>query len=390
LNAFEFVSIPRIVFGRGSFSRIGELALPFGKSAVVVTNADRDGKQGLQKKLAGLLDAAGIRHSTIWQTGEPTTAGVDKAVVIARAAEAGVLIALGGGSAIDAAKAISVLLTNGGEASDYMEVVGKGQKVTRVGVPVIAIPTTAGTGAEATRNAVIGLPEKEFKASIRSEHLLPRVALLDSELAAKVRPEITARCGMDALTQCIEAYTSKNAEPITDALALQGMMLAGRSLRRAFHHGADLNARDDMALAALFSGMALTNAGLGAVHGFAAPLGAKYPIPHGTVCAILLPHATEANIRAIQPGSDTHARYGQAGRVIGAQPALSDTAACEVLIETAHDLVSEFKIPGLASFGLNEQSIPELVALAQKSSSMRYNPVALSEKALAQIIRQAL
>jgi alcohol dehydrogenase class IV len=374
MAAFEFFGVGRIVFGRGTFSRVGELAGSLGKHALVVYN----GQQPLDR-----LNP--LRTTHFRQRGEPTVADVDRAVETARAANCDCVIAIGGGSAIDAAKAVAGLLANGGSALDYMEVVGKGQKISRPALPWMAIPTTAGTGAEATRNAVVGFPEKQFKASIRSELLLPRVALIDPELAINVPPAVTAASGMDALCQCIESYTSAGANPITDALALRGIA-AARSLRRAVADGGDLDAREDMALAALLSGITLTSAGLGAVHGFAAPLGANFPVPHGVVCAALLPHVIEANVRA---GATPH-RYATVGRTLAGDDTMSEEKAIErAVIETA-SLARDLSIPRLSSFGLTRQRIPEMTALARKASSMRYNPVSLSDEALGIILENAL
>jgi alcohol dehydrogenase class IV len=230
---------------------------------------------------------------------------------------------------------------------------------------------------------VIGAPEHRFKASLRSEHLLARVALVDPELHVKVSPEVTARTCMDALTQCIEAYTSKNANPITDALALRGIELASRSLVNAFKAGANLDAREDMALAALLSGITLTNAGLGAVHGFAAPMGARFPIPHGTVCAILLLHCTRANVEGLKKRDPQHPvlkKYADVARLMG-----------EVDLDAAlSGLSRELRIPTLSQFEFREEHIAETVAVAKKANSMKSNPVELSDAELAGILRAAL
>jgi alcohol dehydrogenase class IV len=273
-----------------------------------------------------------------------------------------------------------------------MEVIGQGKKIVKPAAPWIAIPTTAGTGAEATRNAVIGFPEKHFKASIRSEHLMARVALIDPKLQLNVRPEITARSGMDALCQCIEAFTSNSANPLSDAVAHKGMFCAAGAIRKAFHDGTDLAAREQMALAALFSGMALANAGLGAVHGFASPLGASFPVPHGTVCAALLPHVLRENVRAIRKLSNDHPPLERYKDVVSAMQLSSgrNGQAPESAAEAAELLARELKIPALAQFGLRDEHIPEQVQLAKKASSMRFNPVVLSDDALADILRRAI
>jgi alcohol dehydrogenase class IV len=268
-----------------------------------------------------------------------------------------------------------------------MEVVGMGKKIARPAAPWMAIPTTAGTGAEATRNAVIGLPEKRFKASIRSELLLPRVALVDPCLGVTVPPAVTAGSGMDALCQLIESYTSTGASPMTDALALQGIPLAAQCLPRAYQNGADLDAREDMALAALLSGITLTNAGLGAVHGFAAALGANFPIPHGIVCAALLPHIINANIQALRAQDPTDAsrgltRYATIGRKLPGFDSVDDVEAIDACVQFTSNLSCELNIPPLKQFGIQFGHLAEMVSLSRKASSMRFNPVVLSDASL--------
>jgi alcohol dehydrogenase class IV len=355
---FDFFHVPRIVFGCGAIARLGEF-MPGDARVLLVYNGRKPD----------------VPHAVEFrQRGEPTVADVDAALATARGADVNFVLGVGGGSALDAAKAVAGLLANGGSVSDYMEVVGRGQKLTKPAVPWIAVPTTAGTGAEVTRNAVIGWPERKFKASIRSERLLPRVALIDPQLAVDVPPNVTAASGMDALCQCIEAYVSTGANPMTDALAIRGVELAGRFLKRAFDDGHDLDAREGMALAALFSGIALTNAGLGAVHGFAAPLGANSPVPHGVVCGLLLPHVIDANLAA----GAARDKYAAVDRVLPA-----GLARC-------HELVRELALPTLSTFGISEADIDPMVDLAKRASSMRYNPVVLPDDALREILRKSL
>lgn len=388
---FELYGVGRIVFGRGTFSRAGELAAAHGRSALVIYNGS-----GQVDRLVDLLRTTGVASIVRRQRGEPVVSDVDAATDEARRAGCDLVIGLGGGSAIDAAKAVAGLLANGSSAVDYMEVVGKGRKITRPATPWIAIPTTAGTGAEATRNAVIGLPEKQFKASIRSELLLPRIALIDPELGVDVPPDVTARSGMDALCQLIESYTSTGANPITDALAVHGIGLAARSLRRAFDNGHDLDARQDMALAALLSGVTLTSAGLGAVHGFAAPLGANFPVPHGTVCAALLPHVIRENVLAFRARPSEPAcargldRYARVGRLLAGDERLVEHDAIESAVRLTAELAAALTIPPLRQFGLDESDVPAMVALARKASSMRFNPVVLSDEALAAALAEAI
>ncbi|HEX8521245.1 MAG TPA: iron-containing alcohol dehydrogenase [Tepidisphaeraceae bacterium] len=374
---FDFFNLPRIHFGPGELGRLSELFSRLGHRPLLIFNGSPD-------RIAPLLPHAIPLH----QRGEPTVVDIDSAVVLARRESCDCIIALGGGSAMDAAKAVAGIVTNGGAATDYMEVVGSGQTLTRPALPWIAIPTTAGTGAEVTRNAVVGWPEKKFKASIRSEHLLPRAVIVDPQLHVDVPPDVTARSGMDALCQCIEAYTSKNAQPITDALALRGAALAAQSLHRAYADGNDLPARENMALAALFSGIALTNAGLGAVHGFAAPIGANFPIPHGTVCGVLLPHVIRANLASA--ADSLRDRYITLGRAITGSTALSEGATAEACATIAEQLVQNLHLPRLREFGVAEAHLDDMVGLAKRSSSMKYNAVQLSDESLRQVLLNAL
>jgi alcohol dehydrogenase class IV len=384
---FTFTSITRIVFGRGTFAQLGAIAREFGTRALVVSNADLSGKRGIDARVESALSEKGVAAKRFAQAGEPTVSDIDNGLAAAKSFGCDVVIGFGGGAAIDAAKAIAVLLTHGGGALDYMEVVGLGKKFSKPGVPFIAVPTTAGTGAEVTRNAVVGAPEKQFKASLRGEQLLARVALVDPELQLGVSPEVTARTGMDALTQNIEAYTSNNANAMSDALALQGIERAGRGLLRAYKNGNDLDAREDMALSALLSGIALTNAGLGAVHAFAAPMGAKYPVPHGTVCAALLPPVIRVNIAALRAADANHpalARYAHIAAFLNLGP---DADALSAYVET---LRRELQIPGLGTFGLKPADFADLISLARKANNMKFNPASLSDAQLEEILNSAM
>jgi alcohol dehydrogenase class IV len=387
MQAFEFYGVGRIVFGRGAVARLGELAAGLGRSALVVHN-------GPIGRVVGMLGAAGVAATVHRQRGEPVVDDVDTAVDLARTHACDCVIGMGGGSAIDVAKAVAGLLRNEGSVLDYMEVVGKGRKLAHPAAPWMAVPITAGTGAEATRNAVIGLPAKRFKASIRSEHLLARVALVDPELGVGVPPAVTASSGMDALCQLIESFTSTGASPMTDALSLRGLGLAARCLPRAYADGGDIGAREGMALAALLSGITLTSAGLGAVHGLAAPLGANFPAPHGTICAALLPHIIAANVRALreqgQPDGRGLARYADVGRQFPGLESAGDDAAIDGCIQFVSELVRELDIPPLIRFGVGPADVPEMIALARKASSTRFNPVVLSDEALSEALKAAI
>ena len=392
MDSFEFSNVKRIVFGRGTASRIGELAAGLGKRCLLVSNAGETGDGGTLDQVVQILEAAEVRTTTFRQRGEPTITTVESALAVARDEKCDVLVGLGGGSAIDAAKAVAGLLANGGGPLDYMEVIGRGQPLIRPAIPWIAIPTTAGTGAEVTRNAVLGDPQKRFKASLRSEHLLATLAVVDPELGTAVPRMITASSGMDALCQLIESYTSRRANRITDGLAAVGIPQAVRALPRVVADGQDLEAREAMALAALLSGITLANVGLGAVHGFAAPMGANYPIPHGTVCALLLPPVFQANARALRETSKDHpylCRYEQLGRWLAEDAQLTGESAIEAGLEKLRGLVEELRIAPLREFGVKQEDFAELVLLAQRASSMKYNPIELSAETLTGILAAA-
>jgi alcohol dehydrogenase class IV len=389
---FEFFTVPQIVFGRGTFERIGGLVASRGRAALIVSNAGEPGDGGIVERLTSHLSTSGSEWSFWRQQGEPQVEHVEQAVAVAARNGCDCVVGLGGGSAIDTAKAVAAILTNGGSPTDYMEVVGKGQKIAKPAAPWIAIPTTAGTGAEVTRNAVIGWPDRRFKASLRSPHLLAHVALVDAELSAEVPRQVVACSGMDALCQLIESYTSKGSNAICEPLALQGIRLAMRSLDRTYRNPLDLEARDDMALAALLSGITLTNAGLGAVHGFAAPMGALLPIPHGTICAALLPHVMAANVEALRDSGCEQVllKYAEIGRFAADQADLAPAEAIDQAIRFVGQLSEQLDIPRLAPLGVTDAMLPEIVALAVKASSMRYNPVVLSEQSLTGILRRAM
>jgi alcohol dehydrogenase class IV len=299
------------------------------------------------------------------------------------------VIAFGGGSAIDAAKAIAAMLTNDGDLLDYLEVIGRGKALARPGAPFIAIPTTAGTGSEVTRNAVLASPENKVKVSLRSPFLLPKVALIDPELTHHLPPSISASTGLDALTQLIEAFVSARANPMTDAFCRDGIPRVASSLRGVFHDGQNATARQDMALAALFSGLALANAGLGAVHGFAGPIGGMFDAPHGAVCAALLPHVMEFNLRALrqrQPHSDALHRCQQVAQLLTGNA----HATAEEGVAWVRRLVADLQIPGLGAYGMRAQDASEVSGKAEKSSSMKGNPLALTRDELTAIFEAAL
>jgi len=380
-----FRSAGEIVFGRGTLERIGTIAAGLGSHAMVVRGGRHLDASRTVDRLRRLLDDAGVQTTFHTVRGEPDVETVDAAAAAARAARADLVVGIGGGSALDAAKAVAGLLTNEGGALDYMEVVGAGRTITRPAAPLVAVPTTAGTGTEVTRNAVVTSRPRSFKASMRSPHLVPAVALVDPALTDFMPRRVTAATGLDALTQLVEAHVTRRANPITDALSLQGISLASRSLVRACD-GDDQEARDDMALAALLSGLCLANAGLGAVHGFAAPLGAAFPVPHGVACAVLLPHVMEANIAALRSAPDggpVLERYERVASALGA-------ADADGAVAVTRDLVRELEIPALSRYGIGPGDVDVLVERAAQASSMKGNPVTLGPDVLASVLRAAM
>lgn len=378
---FEFATATRIVFGRGTVRQLPQIAQSQGQRVLVVTGRDTS----RISPVLHLLESTGLTVTTFSIHSEPTLDEVRRGAEVARESQAQVVIGIGGGSAVDAGKAIATLARQPQDVLYYLEVVGQGRPLDAAPLPYIAVPTTAGTGAEVTRNAVISSPEHGVKASLRHATMLPTVALVDAELARDCPPHITAASGMDALTQCLEAYVSSRAQPMTDALCLAGIQRAIRSLEKAVTDGSDLDAREDMALAAMFSGIALANAGLGAVHGFAAPIGGSFHAPHGAVCAILLAPVWAANLAAITD-ADTQQRFQTAAQLLTSDP----TATAESALPWLRDLTARLRIPGLSTYGIRESHLEDIATKAAQASSMKGNPVTLSHETLVAILRAAL
>ena len=307
----------------------------------------------------------------------------------ARAEDCDVVLGLGGGSVLDAGKAIAALMSNAGDVYDYLEVVGKGEALTHPSAPYIAIPTTAGTGTEATRNAVLAVPRRRIKVSLRSPFLLPRLAIVDPELTHDLPPEQTATSGLDALTQLIEPFLSNGANPMTDALCREGIRVIARSLRRAYEDGGDAEARENMSFGSLLSGMALANAKLGGVHGFAGPIGGMFPAPHGAVCARLLPIVLETNLTALRERGGEPPVLGRFDEVAGMLTG-DPLARAEEGIQWLRELCAALRVRGLSDYGVREADFAEIMAAAGKSSSMQGNPIGLTEQELSRILTQAL
>ncbi len=378
---FEFATANRILFAAGALAQVAPLAAEMGHHALVVTGSSAGRAASLVERLHG----AGVETTLFGVSGEPTVQVVEAGVAHARAAHCDLVIGMGGGSALDTGKAIAAMLTNPGTLLDYLEVIGRGQALRMAPAPYIAIPTTAGTGSEVTRNAVLASPERNVKVSLRSSLMLPRLAVVDPELTLSAPPAVTASTGLDALTQLVEPYVCNRPTPITDALCLDGMARIARSLRRAYADGIDMAAREDLALASLYGGMALANAKLGAVHGLAGPLGGMFPAPHGAICARLLPIVTDTNVQALaarDPESPVIERYRQVARVLTGDPAATIAAGVSWLDALSRDLA----IPPLSHYGFTPSDIDRVVPQALKASSMKGNPIPLTDREIADIL----
>jgi alcohol dehydrogenase class IV len=381
--SFEFATAQRILFGAGKLNELGRLIEENQKRLLLVCGQSSDSIPRARE----ILSAVDGSISEFRVHGEPTIDVVRAGVEVARNCD--IVIGLGGGSVMDTGKAIAALVTNPGEITDYLEVVGKGQPLVNAPLPYIAIPTTAGTGTEVTRNAVIEATEQNVKVSLRSPLMLPRVALVDPELTYHLPPGITAASGLDALTQCIEPFVSIKANPMTDSICRAGIQHAAHCLRRAYENGADSQARQGMSLAALFGGLALANSALGAVHGFAGPLGGMLHAPHGAICARLLPFVMEANIQTLearQPGHPAIQRYHEIAKILTGD----DSATAQEGIEWISQIVNDLEIPRLSRHGLREEQFPEAVEKTLKSSSFKGNPIPLNGTELTEILEKAL
>lgn len=382
---FEFSTATQIIFGAGKAREIGAFAQTLGRQAMVVTGRNPERADIILEQLSEQR----IGSITFSVPGEPTTdialAGAQKA----REAACDWVIGIGGGSVIDTGKVIAALLTNKGKLLDYLEVIGKGKPLVKMPAPYVAVPTTAGTGAEVTRNSVLESPEHRVKVSMRSPLMLPRWAVVDPELTYTMPPPITASTGLDAVTQLLEAFVSNKANPLTDGICREGLRLAACALVRVFENGSHTKAREAMSLASLFGGLALANAKLGAVHGIAGPLGGMFIAPHGAICGRLLPFVMEMNIKELQmrePESPSLTRYREVAQIVTGKKVaeLSDG------INWVRNICSRLKLPPLSEYKITEADFPLLVEKAQVASSMNGNPIQLSERELVKILQQAL
>jgi alcohol dehydrogenase class IV len=382
---FEFATSNRILFGQGTLLEVPPMAQTLGTKAFIVTGRSLERITPVLRE----FESHGPAYACFQVPDEPSIDLVAEAVDLARNEQCDLVIAMGGGSALDVGKAVAAMLTNKGDLLTYLEVVGQGKPITHHPVPMIAIPTTAGTGAEVTRNAVLSVPEHQRKVSMRHAWMLPDVAVIDPELTYHLPPDITATTGLDAMTQLIEPFVSLQSNPLTDGLCKEGIQRAARSLKLAYLDGVNRQAREDMAIASLFGGLALANAKLGAVHGFAGPIGGLTNAPHGAVCGRLLPLVMNANIKALEsrsPDSPALARYQQLGPLLtgNVQANAGDAVAW------IQELCNITKIPSLKQLGLTTSLIPEVAEQSRDSSSMKGNPIELGREELEVILLKGL
>ena len=381
---FEFATATQIIFGPGTLKDISVSATEMGHHGFVITGRNPQRAEPLLKQ----LKKQGIDFSLFRVPEEPTTDLALAAVDKARRDGCDFVIGIGGGSILDIGKVVAALLTNSGELMEYLEVIGGSQPLNRQSAPYIAIPTTAGTGAEVTRNAVLDSPLHRIKVSMRSPFMLPRLALIDPELTYSMPPSVTAATGLDAFTQLLEAFVSRQANPLTDCLCRQGIERVARAIRKVYQDGKDAPAREDMCLASLYGGLALANAKLGAVHGFAGALGGMYNAPHGALCAAILPHVMETNISALHSRASyapALERYDEVARIITGEPG----ALAVQGITWVQELCQELYIPSLAAYGLQKTDFSAVVIKSQNASSMKGNPIVLTKEELLEILNKA-
>ncbi len=392
IDPFFFAATPHIDFGAGRRNGLPDIIRPLGRKILLVTgDKSFDNSLLCQALLTDLKKEFEVQCIKV--AGEPSPALVDDAVAKYKVFSPACVVAIGGGSAIDAGKAIAGLLPSGDSVMDYLEGVGKGKTYRGPSTPFIALPTTAGTGGETSKNAVLSMVSPQgFKKSFRDEGLVARHIILDPELTLTCPAHASAACGMDALTQLLESYVSCKASPMTDALALSGLRRIGDSLLAAVEHGDDIQARADMLYASSVSGLTLANAGLGSIHGLASPLGAFFPIPHGEACGTMLCEATRINIKAMlerEPDNEALEKYAQAGRLLCQHAGANSAAAREALLKLLKNWTERLNMPRLSEFQVTQSDIPRIISHVS-SGSMATNPIILNQSELAALLQACL
>lgn len=395
-GGFTAPRVPRIAFGAGGFERVGGEVAAFGRRVLLVTGSRSLHASPRWPRLEAQLSGAGLTWWEVTVDGEPSPELVEEALLAYRGARVEVVLAVGGGSVLDAGKAIAGLLRAETGLLDHLEAVGRGLPYRGPAVPLVAVPTTAGTGSEATMNAVVSRRGPDgFKRSFRDERLVARVAVVDPELLALVPRDLMAAQGMDAFTQLLESYLSVRANPLSDALAWSGLEAFGQGFWDALDGGDGEGARlgrSRLAYAALVSGITLAQVGLGAVHGLASPLGALHPVPHGAACGTLVAETTRVNLAALRarsPGSAALDRYARVGGLLGGTVGGAAAEPADRLVDTLRDWTDRLELPRLSAFGITAADLDRIVA-DSRGSSMRTNPVALDDSELGEILRARL
>lgn len=389
---FEIARLPRILFGAGRVAELPALAAGFGRRALLITGSRAWSGSSWWQPLMDGLAGLGVETRHLRVEDEPSPQMVDEAVAAHRDWQPAVVVAVGGGSVLDAAKAVAGLLPHKTQVLDHLEGVGRGVPYNGPATPFIAVPTTAGTGSEATKNAVLSVRGPGgYKKSFRHDALVAQVALVDPELLASCPRGLMAAQGMDAFTQLLESYVSTRSNPMTDALAWSGM----EAFRDGFFPALDGHpeGRARIAYGSLVSGICLAQTGLGSVHGLASPLGAFFPIPHGVVCGTLLAEATEINIRALrerEPHNPALGKYARVGRLLLQEGVDGgEHHALDGLVALLRQWVERLEIPRIGGYGMAEADIPQVVA-ASGGNSMKTNPLPLNDGELAELLRRRL
>ena len=389
-SAFSIARLPRIEFGCGALDKLPDIAAGYGRHLLLVTGARSFVESAAGTQLFATLRARKFSWEQVRVSGEPSPAFVDATVAALRPRQFDAVVGIGGGSALDAAKAIAGLLRPANSVMDHLEGVGPELPFRGPTTPFIAVPSTAGTGSEATKNAVLSAPGG-FKKSFRDDKLVAEWAIVDPDLLATCPAALIAADGLDAFTQLLESFVSTRANPMTDALARSGMM-AARDALPALHRQQSAAARSQMAYASLMSGICLAQAGLGAVHGLASPLGAFFPIPHGVVCGTLVASATACNVAALEardPGNPALPKYAEVGRRFAMQKGLNGVDARRFLVETLRRWEAELDLPRLSAYGIAEGDFARIVA-ACRGGSMKTNPIVLSDAELTHLLASRL
>jgi len=382
---FEFSTSNRIIFKTKGILELGNHALKLGTYPFIVTGKNKN----RLKPLLAALKQVSMDYVLFSVEDEPDINQIREAVKLALDSSCNMVIGFGGGSALDSAKAIAILMNNPGDILDYLEIIGKNQEIKSPHLPLILIPTTSGTGSEVTKNSVLTDTNTQIKVSLRSPMMLADLVFIDPALTVSMPPQITSSTGLDALTQVIEPFVSSYANPITDTFCREGIKRISSSLKKAYQNGNDITAREDMALGSLFGGLALANSKLGAVHGFAGVIGGKFGAPHGFICAALLPNVIKVNINALKSRnleSQALSRYTELSQILlGKENALPED--CLIWLE---ELYSSLKVEGLSKYGITQDLLDEIIEKSASSSSMKGNPITLTYEEMKEILVSSL